>query len=261
MKNTIQSIYIYPIKSLGGINLSSALAQPAGLQYDRRWMLVDEQNDFMTQRNYAEMCLFHQSINKHFLSIQFKAHQIDIPLAYEEKELETCQIWEDKTEAYEVDAQVSEWFSTHLKKSCRLMRINKNHKRIHTEKGNLKMSLADGYPYLFIGTASLEYLNNKLDEAVPMNRFRPNVVVKTDKQHEEDTWKDFSIANTDFKGSHPCGRCRVVSINQQTANIGKEPLKTLSTYRREGQRVNFGMNVFCEHEGIIKVGETLKFDS
>jgi len=127
-------------------------------------------------------------------------------------------------------------------------------------QGDLKMNLADGYPLLFIGTASLDHLNSKLDNPIPMNRFRPNVVYSTDKAHEEDELGKFALGTAEFQGSHPCGRCVVTTIDQQTALKSKEPLLTMNTYRKvpNENRVNFGMNVRCTKDGVLKIGDSIQ---
>ena len=259
MLHTIQSIHIYPIKSLGGINLREGKALKSGMQYDRNWMLVDDANVFMTQRIHHEMCLFQQSIEGEMLVVRYGDAQLDIPLQHLDRDQETAQIWDDSASVYEVNPEISQWFSQHLQKSCRLMRISSTFERMHKKKGNLEMSLSDGYPYLVVGTGSLANLNTLLDQDVVMDRFRPNIVVHTDTAHTEDTWGEYAIGSAGFKSSHPCARCNLITINPDTALAGKEPLKTLSTYRKVGNRVNFGMNVFCESEGKLSVGDTIIF--
>ncbi len=255
--NKVLSIHIYPIKSLGGIALQSTHASPTGLEHDRRWMLVDEDNKFMTQRTLSKLCLFNQSIEEDHILVCYKDDEIRVPLNQKEGKLEETMIWEDKTRGFEVDPNVSNWFAERLEMKCRLLKMNDQSYRLNETKGDLKMNLSDGYPFLFIGSASLEFLNTKLEQPVPMNQFRPNIVLSTSEAHEEDTLENFNLGTAAFKGSHPCARCVVTTIDQQTALASKEPLRTMATYRKVDSRVNFGMNVFCTREGIIKVGDTI----
>jgi len=257
--HTVQSIHIYPIKSLAGISLNEGFASITGFQYDREWMLIDENNKMITQRDLPKLCLFQQKISSEYLTISFNDSIIAIPLQSKEQALFTCKVWNDEVDVFEVDANISSWFSEQLNIKCKIVRVSNNHKRIHHKKGEISMSLADGYPYLFIGTASLDLLNSKLEDAVEMNRFRPNLVIHSETAHDEDGWKTFDLGTAKFNGSHPCGRCQVVTINQTTAIANKEPLRTLSSYRKTGQRVNFGMNVFCTDEGVLKIGDSIAF--
>jgi uncharacterized protein YcbX len=126
------------------------------------------------------------------------------------------------------------------------------------------VSFADGFPFLIIGQASLDALNARLvttgEAPVPMDRFRPNFVFRGGEPHAEDQWSDFRIGAVPFRGVKPCGRCVVTTIDQQTALAGKEPLRTLSKYRRDGAKVNFGQNVVPSGVGVVRVGEVVSSD-
>lgn len=258
--NEIISLHIYPIKSLAGIDLNSAQALSAGMQWDRRWMLVDDENVFMTQRKLNQLCLFKQKLSEAYLEVGFQNEQIRIPLNEVKGDSFVADIWGHKTPVTEVDQELSKWFSARLESSCRLVRMNLDGERIQQhEEGerDLKMNLADGYPYLVLGTASLDNLNRKLQVEVGADRFRPNILIRTNTAHEEDEWNEFELGTARFKISHPCARCKVITIDQQTAEQSKEPLKTLSGYRKVGERVNFGANAYCISEGALKVGDVL----
>ncbi|HEY6142894.1 MAG TPA: MOSC domain-containing protein, partial [Flavobacterium sp.] len=123
----------------------------------------------------------------------------------------------------------------------------------------LNVSLADGYPYLLIGSESLDHLNEKLKEKITIQRFRPNIVISSVVAHEEDAFDTFQIGNVKFQNAKPCGRCIMVNTNPKTGIVLKEPLKTLSTYRNIDNLVFFGTNILCLNEGIIAVGDTLHF--
>jgi uncharacterized protein YcbX len=170
------SIHIYPIKSLGGIAVERAQANTTGFEYDRAWMLLDEANEFMTQRKNPVLCLFNQRFENNQLIVSYQGEEITVPLEQAEGKLEATKIWHHDTKVFEVDKAVSAWFQKQLQTPCRLMRMNRAHYRMSEANGDLKMSLTDGYPYLFVGSESLAHLNTKLETAVPMNRFRPNIV-------------------------------------------------------------------------------------
>ena len=161
-----------------------------------------------------------------------------------------------------MNKSTSKWFSEALGFECKLVKIvNQGDRKHNSTKLNttLNVSLADGYPYLLIGSESLDQLNEKLKEKITMQRFRPNIVISTVVAHEEDFFDTFQIGNLKFKNAKPCGRCVMVNNNPQTASVSKEPLKTLSTYRTSNNNVYFGTNILCLNEGKIAVGDTLSF--
>src|SRR5687767_1743469 len=180
---TLTEIWIYPIKSLGGIQLKKAKVQQKGLQLDRRWMLVDENGVFMTQRVNPTMALFKLSIHHGEFNIVFKhpdatehpSITFDIN-AEPSGEFFQAKIWNDSVLAVEVDRQISEWFSEHLDLNCRLVSFPEANPRPVDPQYSINdehVSLADGYPFLIIGQSTLDDLNDRLDQPVPMNRFRP----------------------------------------------------------------------------------------
>jgi uncharacterized protein YcbX len=263
----LSEIWIYPIKSLGGIRLSSSPVVEKGLPYDRRWMLVDERGTFMTQRINPLMALFKLTMNKHDLVVNFKNDSLTIPL----RPLlitrpERVTIWDDQVEAHEVDPIFSKWFSEHLDLACRLVHFPENNPRpvdVKYQRSNEQVSLADAYPFLIIGQSSLDDLNSKLEHPVPMNRFRPNFVFTGGTPYEEDTWQTFSIGGGHFAGVKTCSRCVLTTVNQDTAARGTEPLKTLASYRTWNSKVHFGQNLLSidhheVHEGDIITVNTYK---
>lgn len=124
-------------------------------------------------------------------------------------------------------------------------------------KNNETTSFSDGYPFLIIGQSSLDELNSKLSEPLPINRFRPNIVFTAGEPHAEDSWQHITINGIEFFGVKTCARCVVTTINQQTAVAGNEPLKTLAAYRTVNNKVKFGMNLLHKGTGTIKVGDTI----
>ena len=119
-------------------------------------------------------------------------------------------------------------------------------------------SFADGYPILIIGQTALDFLNEKLETPIPINRFRPNLVFTGGLPNEEDNWKQFSIGESEFFGVKPCARCVVTTINQSSAEKGKEPLKTLATYRKVGKKILFGQNLIPKNIGkVIDIGNEI----
>ena len=267
MPYILSEINIYPIKSLGGISLLSSEVTDRGLKYDRRWMLVDENNKFMTQRQIPEMALLRVHLMETGLQVQHKTLNIEslyIPFLNEVQILKQAylkvEIWDDVCDAIEVNEEINQWFSLVLKQNCKLVYMPDNSLREVEKKyafNNEITSFSDAYPLLIIGQSTLEELNGKLEEKLPMNRFRPNLVYTGGLSFEEDVWKEFKINTVNFICAKPCARCNVTTTNQETAEIGKEPLKTLSTYRKVGNKILFGQNLLNEGTGVITVGEKL----
>ncbi|WP_240474661.1 MOSC N-terminal beta barrel domain-containing protein [Flavobacterium sp. KMS] len=258
----VKELYIYPIKSLAGISCKSARAEEMGFENDRRWMLVDEFNQFITQREYPFLSQFYPQILNGKMTITYldKKHEFFI-----DENLGTpisSMVWDDKSEVVEVNKTTSEWFTAQLGFTCKLVKIINSGDRKHTNSKldtTFNVSLADGYPYLLIGSESLDNLNEKLAEKITVLRFRPNIVITTTIAHEEDTFEAFQIGNGKFKNIKPCGRCIMVNNDPSKGVVKKEPLKTLSKYRKVDNSVFFGTNLVCLENAIINVGDAIVF--
>jgi uncharacterized protein YcbX len=266
MNNLILSeIWIYPIKSLGGIKLESAIVEKRGLQYDRRWMLVDENGQFLTQRKFPKMALLQVELLENCLKVYYKKEEskfVIIPFESEPLEGLQVQVWDDVCAVYTISESLNDWFSEILEMNCRLVYMPENSKRLLDEryaKSETDInSFADGYPILIIGQTALDFLNEKLETPIPINRFRPNLVFTGGLPNEEDNWKQFSIGESEFFGVKPCARCVVTTINQSSAEKGKEPLKTLATYRKVGKKILFGQNLIPKNIGkVIDIGNEI----
>lgn len=254
----LSQIWIYPIKSLGGIPLDTARVFPKGLEHDRRWMLTDEAGMFMTQRAHPKMALFRVEINETHLIVTFSGSSLAIPLNESKKEVVHAKVWNDAITAFEVNEHCNEWFSSMLGLKARLLTFPESNPRPVDAKysvSNDHVSLADGYPYLIIGQGSLDDLNARLKQPLPISRFRPNFVFTGGEPYEEDSWRNFKIGPNRFVGVKPCARCTVPTINQETAERGAEPLKTLATYRKSNNEVYFGQNVIAVDYTTVSVGD------
>ena len=263
---TLTDLYIYPIKSLGGIRLTEAVVEPRGLRHDRRWLLIDEQNRFLTQRTDASLALLAVTLESDGLTVRHRARpelgELVVSLTEPATAPIAVVIWDDTVAARPVSPQADAWFTAALGRPTRLVHMPDTTRR-SVDPGRAPadaiVSFADAYPVLIVGQAALDHLNARLtaagEAAVPMNRFRPTLVFAGGMPHEEDQWGDFQIGLVAFHGVKPCARCVVTTIDQQTARAGKEPLRTLSTYRRDGAKVLFGQNVVPRGEGVVRVGE------
>ncbi|MCC9063098.1 MOSC domain-containing protein [Flavobacterium piscisymbiosum] len=259
---SVKEIYIYPIKSLAGISCQQALAEEMGFENDRRWMLIDADNQMITQREHRIMSQFYPQISDGKVSITFQDQKHEFSIHEHLDNSIKVNVWDDKSEVIEVNRSTSKWFSEHLGFECKLVKIIKNGDRKHENsklKETFNVSLADGYPYLMIGSQSLDFLNEKLTDKITVLRFRPNIVISSQNPHEEDDFTTFKIAEVQFKNIKPCGRCIMVNNDPENGKLKKEPLKTLSKYRVVDNSVLFGTNIVSLNSGIISVGDEIVF--
>lgn len=266
MDLTLSEIWIYPVKSLGGIRVEKALVLNKGLQYDRRWMLIDPSGTAMTQREYPEMALFKPVISDGEMLISFAGqpvHASSIKVNITAPVLSrpiTARVWDDQVEVYEVSRQASDWFSANLKTDCTFVAFPERNARLVDPDYSISgdhVSLADAYPFLIIGQSSLDDLNQRLEQPLPMNRFRPNFVFTGGTPFLEDTWKNLSIGRVRFVAVKKSARCTLTTVDQVTAVKGPEPIRTLSTYRRAGNKVYFGNNMIAIDRGEVSVGDRI----
>ena len=255
----ISEIWIYPIKSLGGIRVFSAQVMEKGIEYDRRWMLIDKENMFMTQRDHPALALFKTSINGKGIAIHHSGEEIIIPFQISGPVINTA-IWQDRVDVYEAGEQFNNWFSEKLKLECRLVYFPESNPRpvdpVYTIN-NEHVGLADAYPLLIIGQSSLDDLNDRMKTLLPMNRFRPNLVFTGGEPFEEDEWKSFNSGDCRFAAVKPCARCMTTTVNQDNGEKGIEPLATLATYRRKDNYVYFGQNLLVLRTGTIAEGDEI----
>ncbi len=264
----LSEINIYPIKSLGGISLKSATVENRGLQYDRRWMLVDENNKFLTQREFPKMATVGVEILKSGLGVSSDNKNLEIPFEINVGETANVKIWSSRCRAKIYQKEINDWFSEILQTECKLVLMPEETTRkvnyfyaVHKED---TVSFADGYPVLLIGEESLVDLNSRLQTPVPMNRFRPNLVVSGTDAFAEDGWKQIKISSAIFHVVKPCGRCVMTTIDQTSGEKqGTEPLKTLASYRIPKRSIKkkilFGQNLIAENVGaILNIGDEIK---
>jgi uncharacterized protein YcbX len=253
----IEAIFIYPIKSFAGISMQTAYARSAGFEHDRRWMLIDEDGRFISQREHPKLALFQIAVDAEKLCIQYEADEIGFDLDLRVGFDIQATIWDDSALVNEVDLAVSDWLSERIGSKVRLVKLKTEQSRKHHSSRlskDISVSLADGYPYLIIGDKSLTHLNQLLDVPVLMNRFRPNIVITTDLPHEEDEINLLTFGQVELQNVKPCGRCILINTNQELATVGKEPLRTLSTYRKRENSIHFGSNFICTNSGLLEVG-------
>ena len=256
----IESIVIYPIKGMKGVVLKEGNVLERGFANDRRYMLVDVDGQFVSQRTHPIIALFEVTLSEEVISVGFMADSYDFSNTTSGSELIEVQLFEHKLEATLVSKEADRWFSKMLKEPVQLVKMttaNQRVKKLIKGPPETEVSFADGYPYLILGTASLDELNKRLSEPVDADRFRANIIVKTSVPHQEDDWGDVEIGGVKMTVVKPCARCQVVTIDQQTATKSKEPLSTLSGYRTRDHKVFFGANAVSRSNGVIRVGDEL----
>ncbi len=262
----LSQINIYPIKSMQGISLKEAQFESLGLRFDRRWMLVDSNLRFMTQREYPQLAAFQISILDKELGVFAFGEYLSIPLEPSDEHRLSVNIWESHVEALVYENHINEWFSNLLGIECKLVKIagRRQVDSNYAVSSEDVVSFADGYPFLLTNQASLKSLNNYLSVPIEMSRFRPNLVISGAFPFAEDDWKKIKIGEYVFHVVKPCSRCIVTTIDQRTGRkMGEEPLKTLNKIRSfviGGKRkVLFGQNLIADQRsGSLKVGDLVE---
>jgi uncharacterized protein YcbX len=259
----ISDLIIYPIKSLKGISVQSAKVTDRGLEHDRRWMLIDHNNRFISQREVPQMALCKPDLTSTGLTVTYlpTGERIVLPYLPLTNHLTTVTVWDDACAAQYVSHEADAWFSRILKIPCRLVYMPDDTRRIvepaYTD-GSKITSFSDAYPFLIIGEASLADLSNRVGQIIPMNRFRPNMVFTGGDAYMEDEMAHFTINHIHFYGAKLCARCPIPGIDQDTGISGKEPIKTMASYRRKNNKVWLGQNLVHTGDGVLRVGDAIE---
>ncbi|KAL0321457.1 UNVERIFIED_CONTAM: Mitochondrial amidoxime reducing component 2 [Sesamum radiatum] len=284
---TVKAIWVYPIKSCRGISIPQAPISPTGFRWDRQWLVVNSKGRAYTQRNEPKLALVGVELpneafsedwesNKHSYLV-IKAPGMDVlkvPLMKSAETVDGLSVWEWSGSAVDEGAAAAQWFSNYLGKPSRLVRFN-DASEVRPVDPNYargyRVMFSDQYPFLLLSQGSLDALNALLREPVPMNRFRPNIVVNGCEPFMEDLWTEIRISKLRFQGVKLCSRCKVPTINQETAVACSDLTETLMSFRsdkvlrpnmkQQQGRVYFGQNMVCidsltqGNTKIIKVGD------
>jgi uncharacterized protein YcbX len=258
---TLTEINIYPIKSCRGFSATTWELEPRGLRFDRRWMLVDDNGIFMTQRLFPRMTLISVQVKSDHLQVEAPNMSIlRVPFRLRSNHFPVV-VWDDVVEAAAVGKESDEWFSEFLGVSCKLAAMTESSLRLVDARfafNNEAVSFADGFPMLLISEASLADLNGRLEKPIPMSRFRPNLVVRGCDAFAEDTWKEIVIGGMELRIVKPCARCTITTVDTETGEKSHEPLRTLAAYRQVENRVLFGQNVIPTVTGTMRVGDEVR---
>ena len=256
---TIASLIYYPIKACRGFEVDSAQVERMGLQHDRRMMVVTPEGGFLTQREFPRLALVTPGLNDATLelsapnydSIQLSIQTTGIPIPVD--------IWKSQgIQAIDQGEEAADWFSGWLGSPVRLVHIADGYQRRVNESYAVNeddhTGFADGYPILLTSEAGLQDLNSRLETPVPMNRFRPNIVVRGCEPFAEDSWNRIRAGDVEMAVVKPCARCVVTTLDKETLVRSKEPLKTLGKYRKHELGAIFGQNVIPLNDGCLRLG-------
>jgi uncharacterized protein len=263
MQITISSLIYYPIKACRGFEVDMANVERMGLQHDRRMMVVTPGGGFLTQRELPRLALVTPKLSggnlelcaPEYDSVQLGIQTTGVPMSVD--------VWKSKgVLAIDQGEEAAQWFSDWLGTEVRLVHIADGYKRkisqeyaIHSDDHT---GFADGYPILLASEESLQDLNSRLEAPVPMNRFRPNLVVRGCEPFAEDGWNRIRAGDVELAVVKPCPRCEVTTIDKNTLETSKEPLKTLGKYRKHALGAIFGQNVIPVNEGNLRLGMSVE---
>lgn len=254
----LAALYRYPVKSLAGEAFGALDVDARGFLLDRHWMVVDAEGRFLTQRELPRMVLIGTHVTEHG-ALQLRAPRMpDLTVLRHATDARVeVVVWNDTVTAAPSDPAADAWLSDFLDTPCRLVHFPDDSSRAVDPAfaaTDDQVGFADGFPFMLISQASLDDLNSRLDTPVPMHRFRPSLVVAGCAPYAEDGWRVLRIGNIRFRVVKPCARCAIPSVDPDTAARGKEPLRTLAMYRRQGSQVMFGQNLVHEGRGRLEVG-------
>ncbi|PPC90443.1 MAG: MOSC domain-containing protein [Methylobacter sp.] len=262
---TLTGLFIYPVKSLAGIQVEQWPVADTGFLYDRKWMLIDSDGNFLSQRKLPRMALIKTAIHQDRLRLSAAGMPaFDIALEPADGKLIPSTVWQDQCHARQVSKEADQWFSDFLQQPCQLVykpddvirQVDSRYARLTDQT-----AFSDGFPFLIISEASLHALNTAMGIRLSMARFRPNLVIAGCADYAEDSWREIRIGDIDFRLPKPCSRCAITTIDTETAETGKEPLSTLSRTRKWQNAVYFGQNALHNQTGILTVNDEVTIHS
>jgi uncharacterized protein YcbX len=258
----LTGLNIYPIKSARGISVEHSEVDEFGLHYDRRWMVVNPSGEFLSQRTHPRLALVVPHIESDTIRITApEMPSLDLPLNPKDTVRSRVAVWGDICPASWLGENAAGWFSEFLECACSLVHMADSVVRpadpVFAPSGT-RVSFADGFPFLLTSEESLADLNRRLAQPLPMDRFRPNLVVAGAEPYAEDDWQRIEIDGVPMRVVKPCGRCVVTTTDQATGKRGTEPLRTLATYRKRDGEVMFGQNVVHESQGRLSLGDPVR---
>jgi uncharacterized protein len=262
MSAKVSALHIYPVKSFQGLTVKSLEIGLKGPDHDRRLMVVDLNGRFLTQRLQPQMALVHTALqNDSLLLSKSTLPAFSHTILKEGKEVDVV-VHKDTVRAIDQGDEVALWISQALGLDARIVYMpDKTFRKVKPEyavRETDEVSFADAYPLLLTTDKSLDDLNGRLQKPIPMDRFRPNIVVTGDIPYEEDTWKKIRIGGVIFNVIKPCSRCVLTCVDQKTGEKGLEPLQTLAKYRKQEGGIMFGVNLIPESFGSLSLNNSVE---
>ncbi|WP_277560748.1 MOSC domain-containing protein [Acinetobacter beijerinckii] len=259
----VSQLLNYPVKSCKGNQLSEMEIDSFGPKWDRRWMLVDSDDRFVTQRQIAEMGQIGVSVSSEDVCFDYQSEHIELSLieAQGHKDERLVTVWQDQVKGNRIDHPVNDWLSEKLEKKVQLVYMPlETVRQVDPEYAQLgeRVGFADGFPFLIISEASVEFLSEKVGYAFDVQRFRPNIVISGCDTFAEDKWQQIQIGEIVFDLVKPCSRCVIPTIDLVTGQKQPEVMRAMLMYRKQGNKVMMGQNALHRGEGVIQVAQEVK---
>jgi uncharacterized protein YcbX len=257
---SLTGIFVYPVKSLRGVALNEAVVVGHRLRGDREWLLLDPDNRFLHQRDYPQMARIRVTPTADGLALG-AAGQRDLVVTRPSPDasVEYVRLWRRLAPVRHVTGSADAWLTAALGVAARLMAFAPEVASLEGPSWEADASLQDATPFHLTSQDSLDDLNRRIGEPIPMNRFRPNLVVSGAAPYAEDAWQDVRIGPISLRWIKPCTRCKLTMTDQETGQRPSgEPLRTLATYRRVGSEVVFGHYFTAGGNGDLRLGDQLQ---
>lgn len=259
----VSQLLNYPVKSCKGNQLSEMEIDSFGPKWDRRWMLVDGDGRFVTQQQIAEMGQIGVIVSSDIIRFDYHSEHMELSLieaqGYKDERLVT--VWQDQVKGNRIDHPVNDWISDKLGKKVQLVYMpQETIRQVDLEYAQFgdRVGFADGFPFLILSEASVQFLSEKVGYSLNVRRFRPNIVISGCEAFTEDTWQQIQIGEIVFDLVKPCSRCVIPTIDLNTSQKQPEVMQAMLAYRKQGNKVMMGQNALHRGVGSIRVGEEVK---
>lgn len=259
----VAALFRYPLKSAAGVSCRQVELDRFGVCDDRRWMMIDPEGAPVTQREAPRLALLRAHNSPEGLHLEWGDGEARTTVERPGRAAPRVRvtIWGDALRLPMADEAANAWLATQLGLEARLAWMPDDVDRPvnpRYAKPDDRTSLTDGYPLHIIGSGSMADLNDRLERPVGVERFRPNIYVEGPPAFDEDSWENVRIGGSNLRVVKPCARCAVTTVDPATGSRGKEPLRTLSAYRKREGGVMFGQNALHEGTGTLRVGDSVE---